>query len=245
MPTSKLIDLAFEDLAQSLRVLLEADYRANRDGLLFVDRAEAVGNIETALSSVLNAFHSLYDAVEKQLGAQPVDWYKTGPLAVVLAVRNARHHNKANRIRSLYTYHAQEAERLTQMEQYVLVDFPATEEGADTFDVYVSWADLNVLLNLPREESRMGTATCEAIRGYLGSHKFKEYADHFDQPESKVFINIVPLLVSAAGTIVPHIREHLSGNSTESKFFAWHFSSLDQANTQKSEVNCGPFVLPE
>jgi hypothetical protein len=245
MPPAKLIDHAFEDLAQSLRILLEADYRANRGGLLLVDRAEAVGNIETALSSVLNAFHSLHDAIEKQLGAQPVDWYRTGPLAVILAVRNARHHNKANRIRSLYTYHTQEAKRPTEMEQYVLVDFPATEEGADTFDVYVSWADLNLLLSLPRDESRLGTATCEAIRSYLGSDRLKQYAAHFDQPESKVFINIVPLLVNAAGTIVPHIREHLSGASTESKFFAWHFASLEQANTEQPEVNCGPFVLPK
>jgi hypothetical protein len=60
-----LITFAFDDLAQSLRVLLEADYHARR--LLFVDRAEAVGNIETALSSVLNAFHSLSDAIDAQL----------------------------------------------------------------------------------------------------------------------------------------------------------------------------------
>ena len=85
-----LIAHAFDDLAQSLRVLLEADYRANRCNLLFVDRAEAVGNIETALSSVLNAFHSLYDAIDNQLGEPPIDWYDTGTLAIILVFCSAR-----------------------------------------------------------------------------------------------------------------------------------------------------------
>ncbi len=138
MANNRLIEHAFEELCQSLRILLEADFRANRGGLLLVDRAEAVGNIETALTSVLNAFHSLNDAIKKQLGSNPINWYETGPLAVVLAIRNARHHNKANRIRSLYTYHTQEAERIQHMEQFVLVDYPIPDEGADTFDVFIS-----------------------------------------------------------------------------------------------------------
>lgn len=52
-----LVTDAFEDLSHAFRVLLEADIRANRQGLLQLDRAEAVGNIETALASVMNAFH--------------------------------------------------------------------------------------------------------------------------------------------------------------------------------------------
>ena len=63
MPNPSLIDYAYDDLAHGLRVLLEAHIHANH-GLLVTDRAEAVGNIETSLSAVLNAFHSLYDAIE-------------------------------------------------------------------------------------------------------------------------------------------------------------------------------------
>ena len=155
MSQDRLIENVFEGIAQSLRILLEADFRANHQGLLFVDRGEAVGNIETALSSVLNAFHSLYDVMGKQLGNNSIDWYRTGSLATILAIRNARHHNIANSIRTLYTYHTQEAERLDQMVQYVYVNFPFSEKGADTFDVYMSWADLHQLLNLPKSETRI------------------------------------------------------------------------------------------
>lgn len=206
-----MIDRAFEDLAQSLRVLLEADYRANGGGLLIVDRAEAVGNIEVALSSVLNAFHSLYDAIDRQLGKQPINWYHTGALAIILAIRNARHHNKANKIRTLYTYHADEAVRPDRMEQYVLVDFHSTEEGADTFDVYMSWADLKSLLSLPQNESRLADATRSCIHDYLHSDKFEDYASYYGLDSSRVFFNIVPLFVNAAAAVIPLIKSHLRG----------------------------------
>ena len=89
-----------------------------------------------ALGGVLNSFHSLYDAIESQFGHHRIDWYKSAELATILALRNARHHNKANKIRTLYTFHARESERPDQMSQYVLIDFNCPEEGADTFDVY-------------------------------------------------------------------------------------------------------------
>ena len=244
MANNNLIEHSFEELAQSLRILLEADWRANQGGLLMVDRAEAIGNIETALTSVLNAFHSLYDAIEKQLGANPIDWYKTEELAIILAIRNARHHNKANKIRSLYTYHTQEAENPQHMEQYVLVDYITPDEGADTFDVYISWDDLDKLLSLPKAESRLNQNTCDLIKGYINSSKHTEYADHFGQPVSRVFINILPLIVNAAATIVPLIKQHCIGDSTESKAFSAHFSSVVKADTHNHEVDCGPFVLP-
>jgi hypothetical protein len=240
---SRAIEHAFEELAQSLRVLLEADFKANRGGLLLVDRAEAVGNIENALTSVLNAFHSLYDAVEKQLGSNPINWYETGPLALVLAIRNARHHNKANRIRTLYTYHTQEAEHIQHMEQYVLVNFVTPDEGADTFDVYLSWSDFKFLLEMPSSESRIRQVTDTSIREYLDTAKFVEYSKYYGLEESRVFFNVVPLFVNAAATIVPLIKVHCGTDSTESHFFAEHFSTVVHADTKHHDVNCGPFVL--
>ncbi|UCG54623.1 MAG: hypothetical protein JSV32_08630 [Dehalococcoidia bacterium] len=240
-----LIENAFEELCHSLRILLEADFRANHGGLLLADRAEAVGNIEAALTSVLNAFHSLYDAITKQLGSNPISWYETGPLAFVIAIRNARHHNIANRIRSLYTYHTQEAERIQHMEQYVLVDYPIPDEGADTFDVFISWEDLKILLSLPRKENKLPKSTCNIIKEYLNTGQYSEYAKRYNLPESRVFINVVPLLVNAAATLVPYIKEYCCGDSSESKFFREHFSTVGHADTKKHEVDCGPFVLPQ
>lgn len=244
MASENLVAIAFEGLAQSLRVLAEANMRALGGGLLQVDRAEAVGNIEIGFDSVLNAFHSLYDAIEKQLGAHPVNWYATPQLSTILAIRNARHHNKANRIRTLYTYHAQ-TERPSQLASYVLVDFPSPEEGADTLELYVSWSDLDTLLSLPQPESRLRAEVCGEIRGYLNSSSFIKYAEYYELPESSLFINATPLVVNAAATIVPHIGDFLRSLSFESEFFADHFTHVKQAVTSEHEVDCGPFSLPE
>lgn len=244
MSYRKIIKHSFEELSQSLRVLLEADINANRKGLLFVDRAEAVGNIETGLTGVLNSFHSLYDAIGKQLEKSPINWYKSAPLALILSIRNARHHNAANRIRTLYTYHTQEARSIKHMEQYILVDFPCSDEGADTFDLYVSWIDLKDLLSLSEKETRIKEETRKIIKEYLNSKQFVEYSKYYRLDESKVFFNIIPLFVNAAATIVPLIKDYCGSESTEASFFISHFSTVIQANTKDHEVTCGPFVLP-
>lgn len=118
---------AFDDFSHSLRVLQEADFRA-ASGLLVVDRAEAVGNIENAWSSVLNAFHSLYDAMEKDPGYS-LDWYAKPELALILVLRNARHHNHARKVRTLYAHYVQEAEKIGRLEMYLLLDFPAARKA--------------------------------------------------------------------------------------------------------------------
>lgn len=241
MPT--VIDQAFDDLAHSLRVLLEANYRAHGGGLLQVDRAEAVGNIEAALAGVLNAFHSLYDAIGVQFSNRPIDWYANGPLATMLALRNARHHNKANKIRTLYNFHARESADPGRMMNYVLIDFPATEEGGDTFDVFLSWLDFKRFLSMPKNENRLSAETCDLIKEYLGSSKFQSYARYYKLSEKMVFFNVVPLIVNAAASITPLIKEDIKPLSIESETFLNLFADIGHADTTQPEVVCGPIAL--
>jgi hypothetical protein len=65
------------------------------------------------------------------------------------------------------------------MRQYVLIDFNSLEEGADTFDVYLSWADFDMLLSMPPSESRISDASCEIIRNYLGTVSYVAYAAYY------------------------------------------------------------------
>lgn len=102
----------FEDLAQAFRDLLESNWSLQR--LLAVDRAVAIGNLESGLNTQLNAFHNLYD--NKQSNGLGPDWYLKQELLMihVIIIRNARHHNKANRIRSIYNFHYQATNDPTQ-----------------------------------------------------------------------------------------------------------------------------------
>ncbi|WP_250519632.1 hypothetical protein [Caballeronia sp. NCTM1] len=231
-----LLNSAFEDLAQAMRVLLEADWRAHSDGLLFVDRAEAVGNIETAVNAVVNALHSLSDAMQKQLPGAP-SWYEIPEAAVLLAVRNARHHNKANKIRNLYNLHVQQASSPTERREYVLVDFPAEEEGADTFDVYLSWADLDEFLALPSKESHIRAPAADAIRRYLDAPQFLAHAQKHGVSLDRVFFNLVPLIVNAMIKISPMLDGHLNPKSTEAKSFSTLFNFVLPAKTRVHDVS--------
>jgi len=210
-----------------------------------VDRAEAVGNIETALSSVFNAFHSLYDALGKAPSRNnaAIDWYQNGPLATILALRNARHHNKANKIRTLYNYHAREAARPDRLTMYVLLNFPSPEEGADTFEVYLSWSDFDRLLSMPKSESRLDPNTSNLIRSYLDTDRFPQYAHEYDLPASRVFFNVVPLIVNAAATITPVIKSSLKTFSSEGEIYSDLFADMKQALVAHPDVNCGPIAL--
>jgi len=234
---------AFDDLAHSLRILLEAHIRAHGGGLLTVDRAEAIGNIENALTAALNSFHSLYDAIKSETQAPPIDWYKNGPLATILTLRNARHHNHANKIRTLYNYHAREVANPSKLTSYVLVDFPAGEAGADTFDVFISWQDLKSLLSMPTKQSRLPEATSSLIRDYLHTGRFVDYAREYELTEQRVFFNVVPLIVDAAATITPLIKKQLTTLSMEGEAYAELFSDMPLADTENPDVICGPIDL--
>lgn len=240
-----LISNSFDDLSQSLRVLLEANYRAHGGGLLNVDRAEAVGNIEMALAGVLNAFHSLYDAMQKERSDIKLNWYEHGELAFILVLRNARHHNHANKVRTLYSYHAQEAPTPSQIVQYVLIDFPPDDPTATNFDVYVSWADILDLFALPDKTTRLKASTKFVIEGYLNSGKFAEYAEVYQLSERQVFLNLVPLFVNAGIKVTAKIADVIYPNSTEAKSFKSLFSVLGPAKVSQPNVNCGPIALPE
>lgn len=233
---------AFEDLAHALRILLEAYRRAHADGLIEVDRAEAVGNIETGYTAVLNAFHSLYDAM-KQRVPKLLDWYARPELATLLVLRNARHHNHANKIRTLYTAYVQETEPIGSMRSYVLVGFPPEEEGTSTFEVYISWKDFEALLGMPETKTKIWPETKEAVEAYLGTSRFRGYAETYELGEDRVFFNVVPLIINGALRVVPVIEPLLVPRSLESKTFISTFTTAKPARTDQHEVQCGPIAL--
>ncbi|WMW64043.1 hypothetical protein [Nitratidesulfovibrio liaohensis] len=232
---------AFEEWAHSMRVLFEAHSHAHYGGLLNVDSAEAVGNIEVALSSVLNAFHSMNDILKKIEYDGKIDWYGCPELAIILVLRNARHHNHARKIRTMYTYYFQEAEQVGSMERYVLVNFPLAD-GENTFEVYLSWADLKFLFSISCTETRIKPEVMNKISSYIGCDKFCSYSSYYEVGEDNVFFNIVPLIVNAAIKIVPTISSLMSPRSLEGRTMLNLFCNGTPAKTKEHEVNAGPIA---
>lgn len=244
MGHDKLISYSFEDLAQSLRRLREAFFSAHGQNLLEIDRTDAIGNIESSLTSVLNSFHSLYDAMEKHYAKNsPLNWYNDSDLALILSVRNARHHNLANRVRSIYKYHNDTSKNPTSMSQYVFVDFESNASDSDSFEVFISWDDLSTLLHSDRKLTRLRPEIIDSIKSCLDSDKFKQYTDYYSLKSSKLFFNIIPIFINGAKNIMPHIYEYCTYESVETALFRDVFSDVAGFNLKSHIVKAGPFVL--
>ncbi|MBP1006420.1 hypothetical protein [Enterobacter hormaechei] len=236
---------SFEDLAQSFRVLLESHFSFSR--LLHVDRAEAIGNLEAGINTQLQAFHSMYDNMI-QRGVN-FDWYTCPELLTILVIRNARHHNKANKIRTLFNHHRLNAFPPTTVKNYFYVDFPSPPEeaGGDCFDVPVSWADIDEMLTLPRKESHLRPEVRERIRKYLNADSFESAASESGLGKQHIFINYVPLSLNAAIALYPHVVDLVTPHedSIEAKYFLHHFQTTAPALTNVHEQGVLAFNLPE
>ena len=234
---------SFEDLAQTFRVLTEADIRCKQ--LISIDRPEAVGNLETAINAMLNAFHNLYDLMKQELG-DPVDWYDTPELCVILAIRNARHHNKASRIRSIYNYHVQTATTPDALRTYYYARFLAhpDEEGGSFFDIPISWGDMNTLLQLPRAESRLRPSASEIIRNYVNADLIESSALAAGVDINEIFVNFVPLAMNAGIKLHPYIEAHVTTGSIEARSFLFLFGSVAPSITSEPDCFSLQFCLP-
>ena len=234
---------SFEDLTQTFRVQIESHLKLLK--LISVDRPEAVGNVETSVNAVLNAFHNLYDLMQQELSA-PVDWYNTPELCIILAIRNARHHNKANRIRSLYNYHAQTAETPKTEHKYYYANFLANPEevGGSFFDIPISWGDLRKLLALPRSESHLRASAEGIIRGYINADLVESSAEEAGVDANDIFINFVPLAMNAGIKLYPFINDYVTPESVEAKSFLNLFGSVKPSLTTEPDCDILLFSLP-
>lgn len=231
----KFITDAFEEIAHSLRILTEVHVRSS-EFLMELDRDEAVGNIEHALSTTLNAFSSLHDAMTKEgLGKSP-EWYSTPELATILILRNARHHNHARRIRTVYSYYIQEAKEIGHPEEYLMTNIPSAdaEDGGKMFEIYQSWGDLKNLFAMPRVETKIRETTELAVRNYIQTDQFTAHARQNGLSEENIFFNVIPLLVNAGVIVAPFIKDRVDMRTNEGKTFLNMFTSvLERADPGK------------
>lgn len=238
-----LISNAFDHLAHSLRILLEADLRANRGGLLMLDRDEAIGNIESGYAAVLNAFHRLQDAASKSDTSPNFDWYGNPATAAILVLRNARHHNHCYGVRTLYNVQANVA-RPGALESYVLIDFEPAEEGASTFDLYLSAQDLQNLLALPQQTTRIRPRVKVSMEVFLGLERFQTYTEDYGLSADRAFFNAVPIIVAAASVVSKSLHQLIKPRSAEGETYHSLFSTMPDQVALIHDVNCGPFALP-
>jgi len=219
----------FEDFTQSLRIFIEQKFRFQE--LFLIDADEAIGNVELACKSILDTFASLYDATRAQDGVN-FDFYGNPLCCAVLAYRNAKHHNKANGIRSAHRYARQNGRQ-----DYLLVDFPAGEgeEDGGFIDHYISWGDFCRLLDMPSGDSRLRAGSRGLIRDRISADVFESFAAREGVEHSRVFINIIPIIIGSGSEFIGELKPHIQAQTIEAKHFVFHFEKVETANFSRPE----------
>jgi hypothetical protein len=217
----------FESLAQAFRVFTEQHLRFR--GLFLIDAPEALGNLDHAMDGILNGFHGLYDAVKLE-AEEAFDFYGDPLCAFVLRLRNARHHNQANRVRSIYRCARTEEPRI----DYLLVDFAAGrgEAGGSFAEHYVAWSDILIVLALQPE---IYAASIAPGRDAIGAEKFETWCAAHGYSEHQIFINLIPILSAAGSACVGSLAKYIKPQSVEAEAFLNIFQTVEPPDFHRQD----------
>lgn len=217
----------FETLAQAFRVFTEQQFRFRH--LFLVDAPEAVGNLDHAIDAILNAFHGLHDAVRLEAN-DAFDFYGAPICAFVLRVRNARHHNYANRVRSIYRRARDEEPRI----DYLLVSFSAGpgEEGGSFGEYYVAWSDIVTVLD---REPKKYSSSIAAGRVAIGAELFESWCEAHGYSDQQTFINLIPILAAAGSACTASLADYVQPRSVEAEAFLNIFQNVEPADFQQQD----------
>jgi hypothetical protein len=217
----------FESLSQAFRVFTEQHLRFRT--LFLIDAPEAVGNVDHAIDGILNAFHGLYDAAKIEANGA-FNFYDDPLCALVLRLRNARHHNQANGLRSIYRCARSEVARV----DYLLVNFAAGsgEEGGSFAEYYISWSDVLAVMALQAEKY---AASVAASREAISASQFEMWCVQHGYSERQIFVNLVPILSAAGSACIGALVKYIRPQSVEAEAFLDIFQSVEPARFDRQD----------
>jgi hypothetical protein len=114
--------------------------------------------------------------------------------------------------------------------EYDLVTYGESDGEAPLFVQALSWSDINDLLDMPFEMTRLSAAKVGAMRAYLGADSI---ASHIAAQISTapVFFDVLPLVVNAAKAAIAVIEPYLEIYSMEGEGFKEHFEDVGVVDT--------------
>lgn len=204
------IEYQFEYLTHALRMQLECIVKYPR--LIQLDEHEAIFNIEIIVKSVLDAFHNIYDAIQK-LSGKSIDFYSEPELHFILSLRNAKHHNAD--LTSLFF-----------IEQDIFFADYRYDNSYPILIYPVKWIDIS---NYIKSEKK-GLAKYPNIENYLDINKVITDAQKHGFTENDIFINIIPFMMKAGNKLVTLSHQYIPTqlNSSEARTFLEHFKEFDK-----------------
>lgn len=200
---------AVKKLANSMRIYVETHMDFNR--LKDVDQEEAIDNLDRALESKLEAFHSLYDVTKDDF-----NYFSYGDTALIILLRNAVHH----RDHLLFKSWNQEIALNEGYKKYLgaefilashdVLDSPSRMRYFYKLEDFYQRIDLD--LESPYVDQRMRNGNRTKLLAQLNEDlNFKSimgYAQQERYPKKQIYINIIPIFISAVCKVFKALKEN-------------------------------------
>ena len=190
---------ALSKLANSMRIYGEAHMNFNR--LKSVDAEEAIDNLDRAMEAKLEAFHSLYDVTKNQF-----DYFEHADTAILILLRNAVHHQNHLLFKSWNQEMAlNDGHKKYLGAEFLLASHEILTNGHKMKHLYKLedfFLRVDPSLGSDYVEDRMTTKNRNKLLSQLDNDlSFSELKNHAKSeryPLNQVYINIIPIYISAA-----------------------------------------------
>lgn len=198
----EVIKLALDKLSNSMRMYSEV--YAGFDRLKLIDREEAINNLDRAFEAKLEAFHSLYDVSKSEL-----EYFSNVDTSLLILLRNAIHH------RDHTLFHSWDYEMLHNngLEKNsgaaFLMASHIVNDGACVSRYFYKLDDIFDRIDDAREspylENKMSAKNRRKLLKqlneelYLNSVTAQAMSERY--PSKQVYINIVPIFISAMSKV--------------------------------------------
>ncbi|UGA56941.1 hypothetical protein [Vibrio sp. VB16] len=227
---------ALSKLANAMRIYGEAHMNFNR--LKLVDAEEAIDNLDRAMEAKLEAFHSLYD-VTKDL----FDYFEHADTAVLIMLRNAVHHRNHLLFKTWnQEMGLNEGHKKYFGGEFLLASHEILTSGYMMKHMYKLedfYLRVDPSLGSPDIEDRMsdknrGKLLSQFEKG-LNFGELKKYAKSERYPLKQVYINIIPIYISAA------VKVFKALNDKGVKFVGFDANAYKESFTNELEVDLSSF----
>lgn len=205
----EILQQAVRKLANSMRIYVEAHYNFQR--LKYIDKEEAIDNLDRAFESKLEAFHSLHDVAKDYL-----DYFSSGDTASLILMRNAIHHRDHLLFKSWNQEMALDDKYKNHLgAEFLLVDYPVLGKPSNMRYFYKLedfYLRIDEDLKSPYLEKKMGRANriklLNIINSDLSFSGIKKYAESERYPIGQVYINVIPIFISATCRVFSALKKN-------------------------------------
>lgn len=227
---------ALSKLANAMRIYGEA--HMNFDRLKLIDAEEAIDNLDRAMEAKLEAFHSLYDVTKEQF-----DYFNHADTAILILLRNAIHH----RNHLLFKTWNQEIGLNDGHKKYLGAEFLLASHNVLTnghkmkhlykledfylrVDSSLASKYIEVRMN-PKNRKKL----LNQLENDLSFGELKKYAKNERYPLKQVYINIIPIYISATVRVFKALKDN------GIKFLGFDANAYKESFTNELEVDLSSF----